>query len=148
RVRAGYSDGNFIADFSPLDSCHSRRSHHVHDRVYRSYEHISRPAPYQSRSSSGSTTGGNSRGDLFLGLPRLANPWRAPRQTLERQKIHHHSTGGVGGVRGRLWSGPHVSRTLAPPFASGNSREWSLSRDPDSSLALVFPLRTSASQRV
>jgi len=71
---ARYSDGNSIADFSPLDSCHSRRSHHVHDRVYRSYEHILSPCPISVAIFICSTAAGTVAGIFFFGLPRLANP--------------------------------------------------------------------------
>src|SRR6266852_456944 len=133
-------------DVSALGSYHTRRSHHVHDRVYRSHEHLARLAANQQGPPFGSATGRNGRRYFLLGLPRAANPRGPSGEALERQEIHRHIAGCVGDLCGGLWPCTHLSRAVVSSFVAGNSREWCSSCEVNSSLSLVSPFRTRARQ--
>jgi len=70
-----------------MGSHHSRRSYHVHDRVYRSYQHLACLAANQPGPAFGSAAGRNRCRNFLLGLYRASNTWRPSGQTLERQKF-------------------------------------------------------------
>src|SRR6266849_2366546 len=88
-------------DVSAMGSHHTCRAHHVHDSVYRSHEHLARPAATQPGPPFGSATGGNGRRHFLLGL---------------RQEIYQYPAGRMGQLCGGLWSGTNLSRALVASF--------------------------------
>src|ERR1700730_14753024 len=147
-ARTRFRDGNnSIPDFAALDPHHSRRSHHVHDRVYRSHKHIPRLAEDEPGPAFGSATSRNGRGHFLLGLPGVANSRRASGQTLDPEEIYQRSVGRLGNLCGWLRSCPHVSRTAAAPVAPWRGGKRRFFGHLDFIVALVLPLGTRARQR-
>src|SRR6266700_4564570 len=137
-----------IQSVNPLDPHHPGRSHYVHNRLYRSHKHISCLAAYQPGPPFGSAASRDGRGHLLLGLPSVADSRRPSGQALECEEIYQRSIGCMGPLCDRLRLGPYLSRTFVAPVASGSGGERGLSGHFDPALALVFPFRACARQRI
>jgi len=93
-------------------------SHYVHDRLYRSYKHISCLAAYQPGPPFGSAAAGTVAGIFFWGYLALQFPEGIWPSTGVR-RIYQRSIACMGPLCDRLRLGPYLSRTFVAPVASG-----------------------------